>query len=374
MNESDSIPVSEPCLDGNELRYLEECIRTGWISSEGPFVERFESLFAERVERKFGIAVANGTAALEIAVAALDLQAGDEVILPSFTIISCANSIIRAGATPVPIDCDPCTWNMTLEHVSAAITPRTRAIMIVHIYGLPVDVNPILALARKHSLYVIEDAAQMHGQQYLGRPCGSFGHISTFSFYPNKLITCGEGGMIMCDDPVLANRCRRLRNLCFEPNRRFVHEEIGWNYRMTNMQAALGLAQLEKLDQVIKKKRAIGHRYTEGLQDIPALQLPLDSTEYADNLYWVYGIVLNDELPLDGGDVLERLRQERIGARPFFWPMHQQPVYLRMGLFRNVSCPVSERIAKKGLYLPSGVALTNEQIDRVVCVLKRIFS
>ncbi|MDH3235092.1 MAG: aminotransferase class I/II-fold pyridoxal phosphate-dependent enzyme, partial [Alphaproteobacteria bacterium] len=208
------VPVNEPLLDGNEKAYLQECIETGWISSEGPFVGRFEEAFAARVGRKFGVAVSNGSAALDAALAALELAAGDEVIMPAFTIISCAAAIVRAGATPVLVDCDPVTWNMTAEEVEARITPRTRAIMVVHIYGLPVDMDPILALAREHGLRIVEDAAEMHGQTYKGRPCGSFGDLSTFSFYPNKHVTTGEGGMIVTDDEKLAECCRGLRNLC----------------------------------------------------------------------------------------------------------------------------------------------------------------
>jgi perosamine synthetase len=370
MSEPAPIPVNEPLLDGNERAYLAECISTGWISSEGPFITRFEAAFALRMGRKHGVAVANGSGALDIAVAALRLGPGDEVILPSFTIISCAASIVRAGATPVVVDCDPVTWNMTADHVAAVITPRTRAIMVVHIFGLPVDMDPILALAERHGLAIIEDAAEMHGQTYRGRPCGSFGILSTFSFYPNKLVTSGEGGMVVTDDPALAERCRKLRNLCFEPSRRFVHEEIGWNYRMTNMQAAVGLAQLEKLDRTLDRKRAIGRRYTAALGKVPGLQLPLDHTDYAESIYWVYGVVLEDSVPFDAAEAMERLRRVKIGSRPFFWPMHEQPVFRRMGLFDGVSCPVAERIARRGFYLPSGVALTDAQIDRVAAELQ----
>ncbi len=372
MSGATVIPVNEPLLDGNERAYLEECVRSGWISSEGPFITRFEAELAERVRRKCGVAVANGSAALDIAVAALRLGPGDEVILPSFTIISCASAVVRAGATPVVVDCDPTTWNMTAEHVAAAISPRTRAIMVVHIYGLPVDIDPILKLAERHGLAVIEDAAEMHGQTYRGRPCGSFGTISTFSFYPNKLVTSGEGGMLVTDDLELAERCRKLRNLCFEPARRFVHEEIGWNYRMTNLQAAVGLAQLEKLDRTLERKREIGRRYTEELRSVPELQLPLERTDYAESIFWVYGVVLNESVEFDASDAMEKLRQVGIGTRPFFWPMHEQPVFRRMGLFEGASCPVSERIARRGFYPPSGVALTDIQITRVATEIKKI--
>ncbi|RPF93967.1 MAG: DegT/DnrJ/EryC1/StrS aminotransferase family protein, partial [Rhizobiales bacterium TMED83] len=217
------IPVNTPLLAGNEKKYLTECVESGWISSEGPFVEKFETRFAAMVGREHAIAVSNGSAALDAAVAALKIGPGDEVILPSFTIISCAAAVVRAGAVPVVVDCDPATWNMTADAIEAAITPRTKAIMAVHIYGHPCDMDPILALAAAHDLYVIEDAAEMHGQTYRGRPCGSFGDISTFSFYPNKHITTGEGGMLVTNDARLAERCRGARNLFFNNQQRFVH-------------------------------------------------------------------------------------------------------------------------------------------------------
>lgn len=367
------IPVNEPLLDGNEKKYLIDCIETGWISSEGPYIKQFEEQFAARVERQYGIAVSNGSVALDAAIAALGIGQGDEVILPTFTIISCAAAIVRAGAIPVVVDCDPDTWNIDVNQIEEKITPRTKAIMIVHIYGLPVDMNPILALADKYGLRIIEDAAEMHGQTYRGQPCGSFGAISTFSFYPNKHITTGEGGMIVTDDPVLAERCRSLRNLCFQPQKRFVHEELGWNFRMTNLQAALGVAQLERLDEFVDRKRQMGQRYSQLLANLPDLQLPLATTEYADNIYWVYGLVLKDGVDWDATEVMLRLAQQNIGTRPFFWCMHEQPVFQKMGLFTDVSCPVAEKIARRGFYIPSGMALKNEQIEQVAKTLHKIF-
>lgn len=366
------IPVNEPLLDGNERAYVLECLDSGWISSEGPFVRLFEERFAAHVGRAHGIAVANGSVALDVAVHALQLGPTDEVIIPTFTIISCAAAVVRAGAVPVVVDCDPLTWNMDVNQVAARITPRTRAIMVVHIYGLPVDMDPILELAEHHGLQVIEDAAEAHGQTYRGRPCGSFGHASTFSFYPNKHVTTGEGGMVVTDDADLAERCRSLRNLCFLPGRRFVHNELGWNFRLSNLQAALGVAQLERLADFVERKRRMGRRYTELLQDVPGLQLPLDRTDYADNVYWVYGLVLNDDVPMDCEEAMRRLGECKVGTRPFFWPMHEQPVFKRMGLFEDVHCPVAERIARRGFYVPSGLALTDEQIDTVVEALRTI--
>jgi perosamine synthetase len=372
MSDRAFIPVNEPLLDGNEEKYLIECIRTGWISSEGPFVKKFEEQLAARVGRRFGVAVANGSAALDAAVVALGIGIGDEVIMPTFTIISCAAAVVRAGAVPVLVDCDPLTWNMDAAHIEARITPRTKAIMVVHIYGLPVDMAPVLALASRHGLKVIEDAAEMHGQSYQGRPCGSFGDLSTFSFYPNKHVTTGEGGMIVTDDPALAERCRSLRNLCFVAERRFVHEELGWNLRMTNLQAALGVAQLERLDEFVAIKRRNGVRYSEALARTPGLQLPVARTAHAENIYWVYGIVLDDDVPFDAREAMARLGKLGIGTRPFFWPMHEQPVLRKMGMFAGERLPVAERIARRGFYIPSGMALTDDQQQRSSAAVRQM--
>src|SRR3954470_10817233 len=368
------IPVNTPLLDGNEAKYLAECIETGWISSEGPFIARFEKEFSARVGRNHGIAVSNGSVAIDAAVSALKLGPGDEVIMPTFTIISCASQIVRAGATPVVVDADPITWNMDVQRVAERITPRTKAIMVVHIYGLPTDMDPILALAKKHGLHVIEDAAEVHGQTYRGKPCGSFGSLSTFSFYPNKHVTTGEGGMILTDDDALADRCRSLRNLCFQPKRRFVHEELGWNLRMTNLQAALGVAQLERLDTFVARKKRMGKLYAELLSGLKGVQLPLPKTAYAENHYWVYGVVLDDDVPFDAVEAMRRLGEAGIGTRPFFWPMHEQPVFKKAGLFRDDRHPVAERLARRGFYLPSGLALTEEQMTIAANALRELLS
>ncbi len=361
---ADFIPVNRPDLSGREREYLLECIDTGWISSEGPFVTKFEQQFAARVGRRHAIAVANGSVALEAAVAALGIGPGDEVILPTFTIISCAAAVVRAGANPVVVDCDPATWNMRVDQVEARITPRTRAIMVVHIYGLPTEMEPLLDLARRHGIAIIEDAAEMHGQHYDGRPCGSFGELSTFSFYPNKHVTTGEGGMVVTDDSALAERCRGLRNLCFQAGRRFVHEELGWNFRMTNLQAALGVAQLERLDEFVDRKRRMGARYQELLRGVAGIELPVPETAHARNVYWVFGIVLRPEVPIDAFEFMKRLEKLGVGSRPFFWPMHEQPVLQRRGLFAGERYPVAERIARRGFYVPSGLGLKDGELER----------
>ncbi len=371
---ADFIPVNEPVLDGNEKKYLNECIDSGWISSEGPFIREFEEKFAKRVGRAHGIAVCNGSAALDAAAAALDLTTGDEVIMPTFTIISCASAITRLGAVPVLVDCDPATWNMQVSRIEERITERTRAIMAVHIYGLPVDMDPLLDIAARHGLDVIEDAAEMIGQTYNGRPCGSLGRISTFSFYPNKHVTTGEGGMIVTDDDALAERCRSLRNLAMKASRRFIHDELGWNFRMTNMQAALGLAQLERLDEFVPRKRRIFDRYSELLSGVEGLQLPVAATDYATNINWVFGVVITDDVAFDADEAMRRLAAMGVGTRPFFWPMHEQPVFRSMGMFEGESHPAAERIARRGFYLPSGLALTDEQMLRVSEAVKEVFS
>lgn len=366
------IPVNEPLLDGNEKKYLCECVDSGWISSEGPFVTEFEKCISRISNRQYGIAVSSGTAALQIAVRAVGIQEGDEVIMPTFTIISCAMAVTRLGGVPVLVDSDPYTWNMNAGEIEKKITKRTKAIMIVHLYGLPAEADKIMELARKYHLKVIEDAAEMHGQTYKGRPCGSFGDVSIFSFYPNKHITTGEGGMIVTDDEDLAMRCRSLRNLCFRSDARYVHDEISGNYRFTNLQAAVGLAQAERLDEFIKRKRAMGKYYTEQLGSLSGIMLPVSRTDYAENIYWVFGMVLDKETGITNREFVRLLAEQGVGARTFFWCMHEQPVYLKQGLFQGESYPNAEYLARKGFYIPSGLALTEEIMEEVVKRIRNV--
>lgn len=374
MSTSNLIPVNTPRITARDRELLNECLDSGWISSEGPYIARFEQAVAERLGRRHAIAVCNGTAALQVAIDALALGPGDEVILPSLTIISCAAAIVRAGATPVLVDSRADTWNMDVAAVRAAITPRTRAIMPVHLYGLPVDMNPLLELASRHGLAVIEDAAEGLGGHYQGRPCGSMGTLSTLSFYPNKLITSGEGGMVLTDDDQLALRCRRQRNLCFLEQRRFFHEELGWNYRMTSLQAALGLSQMEAWDEHLRLKLAIGARYQEGLSSLTRVQRPAETGERGDaNVYWIYGLVLDEQHPLgDAATAMAELGRQGIGTRPFFWPLHEQPVLHARGLCQGERHPVAERLARRGFYLPSGLGLAASDQQRVIEVCKAV--
>ena len=263
---------------------------------------------------------------------------------------------------------------MDVLQIESKITDKTKAILVVHIYGLPVDINPVLELADRYNLKIIEDAAEMHGQTYNGKKCGSFGDISIFSFYPNKHITTGEGGMVLTDNKELAEKCGELRNLCFQRERRFVHENLGWNYRMTNMQAALGVAQLEQIEEKIKRKREIGKLYNELLGDIQdyGYQLPLKNTDYAKNIYWIYGIVVKKNAPVSAEKIMRILGEMKIGTRPFFWCMHEQPVFNEMGLFKDESYLEAEKMSRNGFYIPSGLGITNEEIEIVASEIKNI--
>ena len=365
------IPVNEPLFCGNEKRYLNECIDRGWISSEGPFVKRFEDGFSAYLGLKYGVAVCNGTAALETALAAAGVQEGDEVVMPTFTIISCAIGAIRVGAKPVLVDSEPETWNMDVTQIESRITDKTKAIMPVHIYGHPVDMDPVMELAAKYRLKVIEDAAEVHGAEYKGRKAGSIGHAGCFSFYANKIITSGEGGMVVTDDESIAERARSYRNLCFRPEKRFYHTELGYNFRMTNLQAAVGLAQLEQIDRLMALRRDHARKYTERLKPIPGIKTPVEK-EWARNVYWMYAIELSEDLGIDAERMARQLAEKGIATRPFFLGLHEQPALHRMGLFAGERYPVAERLARQGLYLPSGHTLTDEQISYVCDVIEAV--
>jgi perosamine synthetase len=371
------ISVNEPHLERKEKKYVEDCLTSGWISSSGKYIEEFENKWAAYCGRKYGIAVSNGTVALELALAAFSFPPGSEIIMPAFTIISCALAIVRNKAIPVLVDCDKDTWTMDVHAIEKKITKHTKAIMVVHIYGHPAEMDKVLYISKKHHLKVLEDAAEAHGAEYLTyyssqkgnwKRCGSFGDVSTFSFYANKPITTGEGGMILTDSKELADQYRSMRNLCFVPQQRFIHSQLGYNFRLTNIQAALGVAQVQRIDQIIKRKKWIGAQYTNNLKDISYIQLPIQM-KWAKNIYWMYGIVLSDKLKIDAHILAKKLLEKNIETRPFFLGMHEQPVFQEMGLFKKEHYPVTEKIARKGLYLPSGLNITKDQIEYITKVV-----
>ena len=366
-------PVNKPLLQGNELKYLKECIETGWISSEGAYVKKFEKKLAQEFDRKYAIAVTNGTVALDIAIDTLSLDEGDEVLVPSFTIISCIMGILRNGLKPVFIDSNIDDFNMNIDEVKKHITNKTKAIMIVHIYGMPVNMNPIFEIAEKFNLKIIEDAAEVIGQTYYGKPCGSFGDISTMSFYANKHITTGEGGLVLTDNDEYFNKICSYRNLFFNKERRFKHFDLGYNARMTNIQAAVGLAQLENLKKNIKKKREIGNEYQKHLKNTKGIILPPNVYEYAENIYWVFGIILSENTYTHIDEIMERLSKNGVGTRPFFWPLHLQPVLKKynINIDRN-SCPNSTYISERGFYLPSGLGIEIKEIKIICEIFKNI--
>ena len=358
------IPVCEPLLTQKEEELVLDCLRSGWVSSAGEYLDRFEKGWAAYCGMKHGIALSSGTTGLEIAVRLLDLIPGDEVIMPAFTIISCAQAILACGGVPVLVDSDPVNWQMDVSQIRQKISPRTRAIMVVHVYGHPANMDPIMDIATEFQLKVIEDAAETHGAEYKGQKCGGLGDLSVFSFYANKLITTGEGGMVLTRDDALAERSRALRNLCFQKKQRFFHEELGYNYRMTNMQAALGVAQLSRIDRIVKQKRSIARAYSERLRDVSGLNLPVEES-WAKNVYWVYGVVLEEGTGLDAKQFARKLFEKGVGTRPFFLGMHEQPVFHKMGLFQDEKHPVAERLARQGLYLPTGLTIKVNAIDQV---------
>jgi perosamine synthetase len=366
------IPVNAPLITTEDIASVVAALEDGWISGDGPIVSGFEEAMAASVGRKHGISVSNGTVALDIAISALNFEAGDEIIVPSFTIISVINQILREGLVPRFVDCDELTWNMKVEEVENLINVRTRAVIAVHTYGLPVDMKPLLEIAKKHNLVVIEDASEAHGLQYDNQTCGSFGLISTFSFYANKHITSGEGGMIMTDDDAVAERLRSLKNLCFVPSRRFVHEDIGWNGRMSSLQCALAHSQLKRLPTILSRRREIAEKYTQQLSNENYLQLPLMQTQHGLNDFWVFGVVLLGKLSQQADVIRTELDKVGVGNRPFFWSLHEQPVLKKFGIVSTEKCPVTENIARSGLYLPNSLAITDEEIMYVCHELKRV--
>ncbi len=365
------IPVCEPLLSGKELEYVADCLKTNWISSQGKYVREFEERFANYCGCKYGISTTSGTTALHLALASLGIGAGDEVIIPAFTMIATAFAVVYTGAKPVLVDAEPETWNIDVAKIEEKITPRTKAIMPVHIYGHPCDMDPIMEIAQKHDLWVIEDAAEAHGAEYKGRKAGGIGYVNCFSFYANKIITCGEGGMVVTNDEEITEKARLLKNLAHSKEKRFLHTTIAFNYRMTNIQAAIGLAQFEQIDHFVEARRRNACLYNNRLKDIPGVRLPPEK-EWVKNVYWMYCILIEDRFSISRNELMIKLREKGIDTRTFFIPMHQQPAFLNMGLFKGEGYPVAEDLSREGLYLPSGSGLTEEQIKQVCDAISEI--
>jgi perosamine synthetase len=359
------IPVFEPHLGDEEIEAVADAIRRGEISgSFGAEIPAFEREFAEYVGARHGVAVTSGTTALHLAVAALDLEPGAEILVSASTNIASALAAYHNGHVPVPVDSEPVTWNLDLDLIEAQITPRTRAIVPVHLFGHPVDMDAIDEIATRHRLVVIEDCAESHGASVRGRMTGSLGDLGCFSFYANKIITTGEGGMVTTSDDRLAERLRLLRNLAFGKPR-FLHEEAGFNFRMTGYQAALGRAQLRKIESIIEQKRRVAHAYTSQLAEVDGIKTPVE-LEWARNVFWMYAIEVTDEYPLTRDELAGRLAEAGIESRTFFCPLSMQPFLRRQPGYRHVPCPVAERLWKTGLYLPSSITLSDEQIATIV--------
>ncbi len=368
------IGVNIPLITDDDIEAVVATMRSGWISGDAPVVAEFEDSFAAAHGQKYGVAVPNGSLAIDLVFSVLNIGPGDEIILPSFAIISCLSEILRRGSTPVFVDADATTWNMDVSKVADLITPKTKAIMAVHIYGLPVDMDPLVALADSANIPVIEDAAEAHGLNYKNRVCGSLGFVSTFSFYANKNITTGEGGMVCSSDQEFVERLRYFRNLTFTPQRRFVHEEVGWNLRFSGIQAALGLSQLRRLNESIMRRREIAGAYRQALGSIPGISFAPASGPFGVNDYWVVGIALQPKLFPRAVEVAEKLLTTGVQTRPFFFPLHLQPVYRKSVVFRQSHLPVSEWLGEYGLYLPNGLGMTNQQLRDSIAKTKDALS
>lgn len=358
-----TVPVNEPVITPEAKKFVMEALDSGWVSSAGPFIDAFEKEFADYIGVRHAITVTSGTAALHLALLSLGIGPGDEVIVPDFTMIASVFAVLYTGATPVFVDIERDTYNMDVSLLEKKITKKTKAIMPVHIYGHSVDMDPLLTLAKKHGIPVVEDAAEAHGALYNGKKCGSMGAIGCFSFYANKIITTGEGGMVVTDDDALAAHIRSLKDLSHMPGKRFWHQELGYNYRMTNLQAALGLGQLRHVDEFIEKKIQMTADYEKRLKSIPGLTLPV-TKPYAKNVFWMYSVLVEKDFPLSRDQLRAALKEKGVDTRDFFPSSAAQPVIeKRMG--KQPPCPVSQDVAARGLYLPSGLALTDAQLQYV---------
>jgi perosamine synthetase len=365
------IPVYEPEIGQDEIDAVVEVLRKGEISgSFSPTIEKFERDFAAYVGCKHGVAVASGTVALHLAVATAGIKRGDEVLVSASTNIATALAAFHNGAIPIAVDAEPITWNLNLDLIEGLVTARTRCLVPVHLFGHPVDMDRAMAIANAHGLIVIEDCAEAHGATVRGRKVGSFGHMACFSFYANKIITTGEGGMVTTNDDSLAERLRLLRNLAFQKPR-FFHEHAGFNFRMTGMQAGLGLAQLKKIERIVADKRRVAHLYNRHLGDLDALQTPAELA-WARNVYWMYGVTVTPKSRITRDELAEHLTARGIDTRTFFFPMNRQPCFRSQEGFRQIDCPVAEALWRDGLYLPSSCRLAEQDIARVASALREV--
>jgi perosamine synthetase len=362
-NKQPFIPVAEPTLGDRELEYVIDCVKSGWISSLGEYVQKFEHRFARYCGAEYGVATFNGTVALHLLLAALGIGPGDEVIVPSLTYVATANAVRYTGATPIFVDSERQSWNIDPEAVPPAITPRTKAIIAVHLYGHPANMGPLRAIADAHNLLLLEDAAEAHGAHYKGRRVGSLGDAAIFSFYGNKIITTGEGGIIVTNNEAYAQRAFFLENQGRYLDNPYWHSEVAYNYRMTNLQAAIGLAQLERIDELLAIRRRNAAYYNRRLAELPGLTLPPEA-DWAENVYWMYSVLIGDNFGLERDAVRAQLREAGIDTRPFFYPVHTLPMYNTGQLL-----PVAADLARRGINLPSGATLTESQIDFIADTL-----
>ena len=359
------VPLAEPLLGQKEVEYASAAIRSGWISGRGPQVEEFEVKFSDWLGVRHAVATSSGTGALHLALASLGIEKGDEVIIPAFSMAAIAFAVTYMGAKPVLADSEASSWNVDPHEIEKKIRDKTRAIVVMHTYGHPADMDPIIETAHRHGIYVVEDAAEAQGAEYKGRKAGSLADVGCFSFFANKLITTGEGGMLVMKDEDVDSRARLLRDMAFARHsvRKFVHSRVGYNYRLTNVQAAIGLAQLERIDEFISIRRKNAQTYRALLGEIGGIKLPPE-LPYARNVYWMYSVLVDKgKYGLSRDDLVRRLGNYRIETRPFFTPIHQQPAYAELG--REASYPLSEFLSATGLNLPSGNTLTEEQIEYV---------
>lgn len=357
------IPVAEPDIGEDELKNVIEAVKSGWVSSKGPFIEEFEEKFSCYIGVKYGVATSNGTASLHLALMALEIGNKDDVIIPTLTFASVANAVLYTGAKPVFVDSHPDYWCIDPNELEEKITKKTKVIISVHLYGHPCDMDPIMKISRDHNLFMIEDCAEAHGAEYKGRKVGTIGSIACFSFYGNKIITTGEGGMCLTDDEHLAQKMRLLRDHGMNAEKKYWHDVVGFNYRMTNIQAALGVAQLENIDRFIQRKREIAELYGKHIKNVPGIsthpQMP-----WAKNVYWLYSVLIdNKHYGISRDELTSKLAENGVETRPFFNPIHIMPPYKKYA--ENCKFPSAERLSSRGMNLPSSVKLTEKEIQEI---------